>query len=207
MAALLLCQVLPGLNAEGAPCRLTGPAGSLRSGRRCCLSLYRRDVSGTTAVWASCGPEQKTRASCLPSSFPSLPAPPARPSTALADPLHSSCPQIARACLSSWEPWPEWGMSRITRGDEGSLRSGGSPGSSGDSAGEADVFPGASSRVLAFLSLTLSPHLPPPPALALVPPLTRWSPLLPSSPTRALPILPWGQTFPLHLPLQTVDAY
>ena len=120
VAVLLLCQVLPGLNADGAPCRLTGPAGSLRSGRRCCLSLYCRDVSGTTAVWASCGPEQKTRASCLPGSFPSLPAPPARLSTALASPLHSSCPQIARACLSSWEPWPEWGASRITRGDEGS---------------------------------------------------------------------------------------
>lgn len=151
VAALLLCQVLPGLNADGAPCR---------------LSLYSRDVSGTAAVWASCGPEQQTRASCLPSSFPSLPAPPAHPSTALADPLHTSCPQIARACLSGWEPWLEWGASWITRGDEGSWRSGGrlSPSSSRDSAGEADVFPGASSWVPAFLSLTLSPHLPPPPA-------------------------------------------
>lgn len=79
MAARLSCQVLPGLNADGAPCRLTGPAGSLRSGRRCCLSLYCKDVSGTAAVWALLWfPEQQTRASCPFGSFPSLPAPPAR---------------------------------------------------------------------------------------------------------------------------------
>lgn len=125
MAARLSSQVLPGLNADGAPCRLTGPAGSLRSGRRCCLSLYCKDVSGTAAVWALLWfPEQQTRASCPFGSFPSLPAPPARLSTALATPLHTSCPQIAQACLSGWESWQKWGASWITQGDEGSWMSG-----------------------------------------------------------------------------------
>ena len=74
MAAQLSCQVLLGLTADGAPCRLTGPAGSLQSGRRCCLSLYCKNVSGTAAVWALLWfPEQQTRASCPFGSFPSLP--------------------------------------------------------------------------------------------------------------------------------------
>lgn len=79
---------------------LRQPLSQRRFRNRCCVGL----------LWF---PEQQTRASCPSGSFPSLPTSPAHPSTTLAAPLHTACPQIARACLSGWEPWQKWGASWI----------------------------------------------------------------------------------------------